>query len=152
MGISVKSWVKSYLICICIPYIWLLSHEQFERFIQLIIDRLSPHLFSHQVKHDVVNSQVELLNSLFSVFSPVNECTELIWNSCVQWIQKIFHKVLAQWIYLLFEMENFYTILIQYFPQIASEIEFLFRCFLFSNSTISTFWSFQIGSSLAQVP
>ena len=91
-------WVKSYLNCICIPYIWLLSHEQFERFIQLIIDRLSPHLFSHQVKHDVVNSQVELLHSLFSIFGPVNAMQQnYLKFICYAWMILLAICITVQW-------------------------------------------------------
>ena len=48
-------------------------HEDIESLVQLVIDSLSLHLFSHQVKDDAVNTKIELLNCLFTIFSSAEE-------------------------------------------------------------------------------
>ncbi len=49
----------------------LVVDEQVERLVDLVVDVLRLHLLGHQVVHDVVDAQVQLLHRLLAVLSPV---------------------------------------------------------------------------------
>ena len=58
-------------------FFFLMCNKQVESLIQLFIYVLSFGLFLHQIKHNVVNSEVQFLHSFLTIFSPRKKRLEL---------------------------------------------------------------------------